>query len=839
MTRLIVRDAFGAAVARDFLGPRGPVGFVSPGDYFAALDDPARLLRQDLPLVGRSSELDGILVAAGDRLVKVVVVPGRGGIGKTRLLRAAAEGLVDDGKRVLYALDPALLTAEIIDDLPLEEVVVVVDDAHRRDVGLVPLMAATLRRHDPLTLVLGIRPSGLDQVLGASADAQLEHQQIVVMPRLMPLPRDDVEELAARALGERSERGRRLADATDNLPLLTVLGGRMMAAGDFGASGGAELRGAVLRRFLDEQRGRVTPRVPEDRAQQLLVLLAALNPIDTSNEALLRLVGQELGVVVSQVRRWLGDIEAAGLLLTRGALRRLVPDILADEVLYEACLDRQGRPTGRALELWQRYSEQAQTELLANLGELDWRTTADGVSLLDDVWAGLLSSFRRTDAWGREQFLEMIQPAAFFWPTKVLELVDIVLDAPARTTDWGVVGVQIDDASVRAKLPSLLRTIAHHPSHAQAAMERLWLLARDDERVTHSHPDHALRVLHDVGGFDFGATHHDAILDLVEAELAKPEMSSHPNSPLLLLGALLAREGTRSRSVGLEWRMSAYFVDPASVRPWRDRVRRILRNQAINGEPRERTVAAKLFEEALRLPHGYFGRAVPADVRDAWRADQEATLDVIEEVAQATHDTAVRVSLVHALDWHAAHEPWEDLSAHAAELIQQLQVEADDEILAAIARPWDLLEEEDKNARDERVAGRLVARFDSGGGGGMAHHLEDLLFQITDRRISDHPEPSAASSSASSTYPGRTRRRSGNGLSSIPTRGSRARARSRLKPCAVLGRTSTIAFQALRYLSTRCCAASPPATFAVAPGSRIPRLRSFVCSSRWRPMRIK
>ena len=137
--RLIVRDAFGAAVARDFLGPRGPVGFVSPGDYFAALDDATRLLRQDLPLVGRSSELDGIRAAAGNPLVKVVVVPGRGGIGKTRSLRAVAERLLDEGKRVLYALDPALLTAETIDDLPLEDVVVVVDDAHRRDVGLTGL----------------------------------------------------------------------------------------------------------------------------------------------------------------------------------------------------------------------------------------------------------------------------------------------------------------------------------------------------------------------------------------------------------------------------------------------------------------------------------------------------------------------------------------------------------------------------------------------------------------------------------------------------------------------------------------------------------------------------
>jgi hypothetical protein len=508
--RLIVRDALGAQVARDFLGPGGPVGFVSPEDYFAALDVPTRLLRQDLPLVGRTSQLNGILDAAGDALVKVVVVPGRGGIGKTRLLRAAAERLKDEGKRVLYALDPALLTAEAIDELPLVDTVVVIDDAHRPDVSLAPLMAAALRRSDPLTLVLGIRPAGLDQVGGASANAQLEAQQTVVMPPLAPLAPDEVEELAALALGERSERGRRLADATDRLPLLTVLGGQMMARGDLGAVGGAELRGAVLRRFLDEQRGRVTPRVPEDKAQQLLVLLAALNPVDTSNETLLGLVADELGVALSQVRRWLGDIEDAGLLLRRGALRRLTPDILADEVLYEACLDQQGGSTGRAIELWQRYGEHAQTQLLANLGELDWRTTAGGESLLDDVWARLHSGFRKTDAWGREQLIEKIAPAAFFWPAKVLELVDIALRDPARTTDWGAFGVQIDDASVRGKLPSLLRAVGQHADYARPAMDRLWLVARDDERATHAHPDHALRVLRELGGFDFGPPHHES-----------------------------------------------------------------------------------------------------------------------------------------------------------------------------------------------------------------------------------------------------------------------------------------------------------------------------------------
>ncbi len=517
--RLIVRDAFGAQVSRNFLGPTGPVGFVAPSDYFAALDDPGRLLRQDLPLVGREEELDGITAAVMDTHVRAVVVPGRGGIGKTRLLRALAERLQGEHLRVLFAANGATLTPATIDDLPLGDTVVFVDDAHRGDIELPLLLAATLRRPDPLTVVLGSRPGGLDQVIAASSLAELEPQQMVVMPRLEPLAPDHVEDLAALALDERSERGRRLAEATDRLPLLTVLGGRMIARGDFQADaavGGHQLRRAVLQRFVAEQRGRVTPRVPEDKAQQLLVLLAALNPLDTSKDQLLELIAGELGVATSQVRRWLGELEDAGLLLTRGALRRLTPDILADELLYEACLDSQGRSTGRAIELWRRYAEHAQTELLANLGELDWRTTADGGSLLDEVWARLFDAFRESDAWGREQFIEKIAPAAFFWPIHVLALVDIALNDPARTTDWGPIGVQIDDASLRSRLSPLLQAVGQHREHVRAAMDRLWLLARDDERETNPHPEHGLRVLRELGGYDFGPAHHEALLGLVE-----------------------------------------------------------------------------------------------------------------------------------------------------------------------------------------------------------------------------------------------------------------------------------------------------------------------------------
>ncbi len=740
--RVIVRDAFGARVARDFLGPGGPIAFLSPEDYFATFDHPARLLRHDLPLVGRRDELGAITRAADDELVKVVLVPGRGGIGKTRLLREAAADLDEMGKRVLLAADGAALTPEVVDDLPLDDVVVVVDDAHRADVALGSLLIAARHRSDPLTVLLGVRPGGEEQVIAATAAAQMEPRQVVAVPRLKPLSRKDVLTLAALALDEQSERGERLALATSELPLLTVLGGRMMARGDFAgdaASGGAELRRNVLRRFVDEQRGKISSRVPENKAQRLLVLLAALNPIDTSDAVLVDLVAQELGVTSSQIRRWLGDIQDAGLLLARGALRRLTPDVLADEVLYEACLDPQGRPTGRAVELWRRYSPHAQTQLLANLGELDWRTTANGESLLTDVWKGLIDGFRQMDAWGREQFIEKIAPAAFFWPTQVLELVDAALQHPAETTDWGLVDLRIDDGSVREKIPSLLRAVGRHPRYARDVMDRLWLLARDDRRDTNPHPEHGLRLIRELGGYESGPAHHDALLDLVEAELAKPELSEHANSPLPLVDALLSREGMRSFAVDGEWQMRSYLVGADSSQRWRQRVRSLLVEQALRGAPRERTAAAKLFQTALRLPFGYFGRPVPTDVRDSWRPDQSAILDAIAAVAARSDDAAVRVELADALDWHARHGPWDDLSERAAELITALHGE-DEEFFAALAKPWDLRDLDEKAERDQRVASRLLERFESGAD--LAAYLNDAIGQVQDRQMATQPDPS-------------------------------------------------------------------------------------------------
>jgi hypothetical protein len=740
--RLIVADAFGPRVARAFLGPDTPIGFVGPDDFFEPFDRPDRLLRHDFPLVGRETELDAFVAAATDPLTPVVILTGRGGIGKSRLLRDGADRLARLGKRVLFASDPAALTAEVLEDLPLMDTVIVIDDAHRSDVPLAPVIAS-LRRTDPLAVVLSMRPGGLDRVAMVCADAGLEPTSVAELPRLKALAPEDVGILARHVLGSQPGRAQQVADATEELPLLTVLAGGLVARGAYApdpSTGAEALRQSVMARFVAEQRGRVTSRVPEGQAQALMTLVAALSPLDTSDQALIDMVAAELAVPVSTVRRWLGEMQEAGLLLSRGAYRRLTPDVLADEVLFEACVDRQGRATGRALELWQRYSPYAASSLLANLAELEWRAPLSGNSLLDDIWSEISNQFAATDAWGREQMISMLSPSASRAPARVLSLVDTALSAPAAASDWGGLSITIDDDSVRQKLPVLLAGVGRNPQYARAALERLWVLGREDRRPTHSQPEHPLRVIRELCGYDFGPTHHDALLEFVTDTLRTSDADQYGVSPIELLDALLAREGLVTRSVGLGWQLGARFVSTDATEQWRQPIRLLLVEYALSGSRRQRIAAAALFDDALRIPHGVAGVSPSDAVRDEWRRDQMRLLHAVGEIVDGSDDPAVRVRLSRALAFHAEHEPWTDVQSKASTLHRRLTGPQED-LIGAIATPWDIHDPDEKAARDERAARVLLD--ECGDGRILVEKLEALVTETIEIGLSDSPDVDA------------------------------------------------------------------------------------------------
>src|SRR5262249_15506269 len=144
------------------------------------------------------------------------------------------------------------------------------------------------------------------------------------------------------------------------------------------------------------------------------------------------------------------------------------------------------------------------SNVLRNLGELDWRITQrnqdQGARLLDGIWNEIESTFEAGDASVRVQLFKSLKEAALFQPQRVLRLVRRAMENEAVTThvwaDW-----QIRQEHVLHEIPPLLRAIAFHLDHIEEAAGILWRMAQRDKRAPNQFPDHSRRVLEELAEY--------------------------------------------------------------------------------------------------------------------------------------------------------------------------------------------------------------------------------------------------------------------------------------------------------------------------------------------------
>lgn len=710
--RNIVEDAFDVPWRRAFLGPSGPLVFVEPETYFAPFVDDGALIRHTWELVGRAEILDEVVGAVSAADLRAIVLPGRGGIGKTRLLRALAERLAD--RRVLFVSDGAELTPADAEALPFAETVVVVDDAHRRD-DLAALFAEAIRRTESVTLVLASRPQRIDELKGDLVRSGFSPERVRVFDPLGDLAEDDVRALAREALGpEHAGRAEALAEATADCPLVTVVGGQLLAQRAVAPElleRQADFQAAVLDRWRDEILGRLSDRINAETAALVLGQIAALAPVSIEDEPTLAAMASQAEIGVPQLRSVMGELEEAGLLLARGRLRRIVPDVLADHLLHRACVDATGRPTGYADELVRRYTEVSLTSLLRNLAELDWRVglTAGASTLLTQVWRDLQQAFVDADARGRLRLLELVRPAALFQPNRVLDLVDLALaQAPAPAQTPSPFGSDPGENDVRRPLPELLRAAGLHRDHTPRVLGLLWEMGRGRPGELHSDASHPIRVAQELGGYGETLAHSEALADLVEQLVESPdELHGHDWSPLSLLEPLLQRSVSRLRSAGFNIEFGSYQVLAEPTAAVRTRAIALLEAQARDGSPRNRRLAAKLLGQALTLPRGTSGQPVSREHLDQWLPDQLELLRRLQRLIREA-DPLVRMQLRRDVGRRARHEAWPEAKALAQAAVD-LPAELDERLLEAIAYPWDHgFDPDEMQAHVREVAGALA-----------------------------------------------------------------------------------------------------------------------------------
>ncbi len=390
-----------ADLCRDHLGLAAP----KPG-LFLDVEEYSHLLAAaasstQVPFVGREDEIAHLAKTLRD--ARTIILEAPGGLGKSRLLAEAARR--DEERRWLFVREGMPFAPETLAETGAGEVVVVVDDAHRREDRRALL--STLERRVPRPLiVLVCRPGFKEEIardLEGLAFGPAEDRS------LPPLARPELAKMLEEPPLEIRFGGLRAAivELSEGNPQIALIAAELSQQGlaVHELRGSEVIRayaGAVLREAGAGGRERIA----------LMALVAAvgrLNLLDADAE----LAAELLGLPLPHLRREVADLADRGMLLEREGLVSIKPDLLAEHVLIGCFFDRNWAPALDYADVYRRFAPRRRMEMLAILGQA-FKSAPESARAsspqLDDVRRDLLGSSSGT--WSVEQTAEALAAVA-------------------------------------------------------------------------------------------------------------------------------------------------------------------------------------------------------------------------------------------------------------------------------------------------------------------------------------------------------------------------------------------------------------------------------------------
>ena len=736
----LVEGHFGPAWRTAFLGLPGLTPFVAPTEFFRPFLNESALFNHKWQLVGRSDHIRETHEFIKSQQQNVAILAGRGGIGKSKILHALAESFDAEhkGMSLWFMAEGVSLTQDGADQLPYEPCVVVVDDAHRRG-DLPTLLALSRQRRHATKLILSCRPQGIGFLKSQLTEGGVDVREVVDLPNVRELSRSQVTVLGRQALGAEFEHlAEQLAEATWDCPLVTVVGGQLLAQKAILPDlleRDEEFRDTVLARFRDVLVGEVGDRVDPKLCKSLLNLISAIQPIRLDNDKALDFEADFLGIDRPRLLLSLGVLEEVGVLLRRGNTLRIVPDVLADHILHQVSVTPQGQRTGYSDTVFQQFASLCPTEVLRNLSELDWRlrqSDTQAPDLLNDVWQSIEQEFQGASSSVRCRILGILEDIAVHQPEKTLELVEYAIRNPATTAEdpeWSKV-YQFTHSDVLRKLPALLRRISYTIDFIPRCFSLLWELGRDDVRELHSNPDHGTRVLADLASYDIGKPFvvSHLMLDALEKLFEDPGSHEHLHSPLDILDPMLAKTGHSTRSEGHSLFFRPFSLKDEDVKSIRQRSLSLVVNCLYSNDLRVSLRALQSLENALREPVGVFEMKISDEDREQWRPEQLEILTHIGDLAQCSTEPVVLLRIKKVLWWHRSYSASEAVRGRADAIVSSMPESFELSLTQELMDPYhsrDLLPDEREGddgyrrqqERIEQIQRTLVAEFISRAGG--------------------------------------------------------------------------------------------------------------------------
>jgi len=306
----------------------------------------------------------------------VGTVVGRGGIGKSRLLRALSVEIEHNREATVRFLATGVPVEQAQYELlpPEDRLIVIIDDAHDR-IDNATIIGGIRRARPNAKILLSLRPQGLGQLAADLRQVGL-HPSDLPSWTLDDLLTTEAETLAQQILGQQANPAvvRRLAAIASDCPLLIVVGATLIKRGQLDPGlleSSDSIRMEILTRFRDAVVADPTVGDPELRREALRAV-AVLQPFRMADLVFREAMANLTGKAFDQVMVHLNGLESSGVLLRRGASLRVVPDLLGDVILSEAAVDLpSGTSTGYLERVYGATTGEALQHVFVNASRVD------------------------------------------------------------------------------------------------------------------------------------------------------------------------------------------------------------------------------------------------------------------------------------------------------------------------------------------------------------------------------------------------------------------------------------------------------------------------------------
>lgn len=597
-----------------------------------------------LPFVPVDGAAEAFRAFVSDPALSVLEATGPPGVGKTRQLIEFALGVEDEtGWHPLFASPYETTLLEHVGELPLTGSYVIFVDEPQRYSYLQDMCRLTLlqpRYAGRFKFVLAMYPSAVRDTRLALGDCYSVEscEKLEIPPSIERVNRLLV------GIGVDEDVAEQTAEVSRGLPVWAVLAAREYMQDDEVdvVSSQEELADRYVVRFA----GVVSDRLHGDieLAQHALGVVAALQPVNMADAAVVQALASLADVAPHKAAQALQAVLASGIVMTYGRLSAIMPDVLADRVLFSVLCGSVGAPTGVHEQFISALMGVGAQNLFRNMARAEAST---GTRLLDEVLAGATAEAVEANNIERRSTLRTLGGAAPYRPVEYLLLCKAMLDAPQPDMKYEdrffgpIDGWVITNADVIAEMKGNLLDCRYVLAAIRPLMEIIAALPIQPGVDPGRLMEDAVSIIRQVAEYEVGKQmdYYEQGLTIAEEWVqrggAEPGAAVRLHLALAVARRLLHPEFDETRfkasTSSVQWQQHLARPTEPMVRLW-ERASELAKSIATSGSEKLAEDAVDVLADALRA----VDRIDPTDEDEAaWAAEAGRRFDVVAELVEA------------------------------------------------------------------------------------------------------------------------------------------------------------------------------------------------------------